>query len=484
MKLTIFKRLTIGYAVIMALIIFLGVYVTVKLKEISNLTRDVGTIDAKKIEITERLSDQIFSQVGFERKYLISKDPDFFKQFWKIQLDFLSNLNDLKPLVKAKEDNKLFVRINSSYEEYLNLFREFNRTINKNQDLIPWSYRQERDKIVDQINADLRSLMKQVRSDRDNRISASNQISSQVFKATSVIVALAIILGLIVSFFNTRSINRSILLLKAKTKEIAEYKFNKISGIDSPPEIKELADDFNLMCERLKEVDDLKENFISRISHKLRTPLTAIREASNMFLDGSYANKPQKQQELLSITKNECERLINSVNRILDLSRMEAEMMDFRFKRLPLMPVIQKSILKLAPIAQKKRIDLKLNPPPELPAVWIDEERMAQVMENLLGNALKYTADRGKVMIHAALRNTEKPLVEVAVADTGCGIPKENLASIFDKYKRVANESRKVPGTGLGLSIAKHIVSSHGGKIWAKSRPGKGSIFYFTLPVL
>ena len=484
MKLTIFTRLTLGYAAILVLIIFLGVYVALKLNQIGRLTREIAATDSKKIAIVEHLSDQIFSQIGFETKYLISNDNDFLKQFWKINLDFTKNFKQLKELLKAKEDKYLWANINRSYNEYLNLFRDQTKFRVKTKELIPWHYHQERDSIIDQINQDLRSLTKKARSDRDNRISASSRISSNVLEATMIIGVLVIVIGLIISFLNTRSINRSILQLKAQTKDIANGKFNPIPDIASPPEIKELADDFNLMCERLKEVDELKEDFISRVSHKLRTPLTAIREASSMLLDGSYANEPQKQQELLRITKQECERLINSVNRILDLSRMEAGMMDFRFVKRQLMPVIQKSILKLAPIAQRKKIDLHLKPSAELPAIWIDEERIAQVMENLLGNALKYTAERGKVIIHAALKNKGKPLIEVAIADTGCGIPKENLTSIFDKYKRVDNGSRKVRGTGIGLSIAKYIVSSHGGKIWAKSRPGKGSIFLFTLPVL
>ena len=484
MKLTIFTRLTVGYAAILILIIFLGVYVTFKLNHIGDLIKEIAATDSKKIEIVEHLSDQIFSQVGFEIKYFISQDKDFLKQFWKIHSDFISNFEKLKALLKAKEDNKLYTSIKRSYDDYLNLFREQTKILSKNKDLVPWHYRQDRDRLIDQINRDLRSLIKKARTDRDNRIGVSSRISSNVLRATMIIGVLVIVVGLIISFYNTRSINRSILLLKAKTKDIAAGKFNAIADIVSPPEIKELADDFNLMCERLKEVDELKEDFISRVSHKLRTPLTAIREASSMLLDGSYDNEPQKQQELLRITKKECERLINSVNRILDLSQMEAGMMDFRFKKRQLMPVLQKSILKLAPIAQRKRIDLHLKPSAELPAVWIDEERMTQVMENLLGNALKYTAEQGKVIIHAALKNTRKPLIEVSVADTGCGIPAGNFANIFDKYKRVENGSRKVRGTGIGLSIAKYIVSSHGGKIWAKSRVGHGSIFFFTLPVL
>jgi two-component system sensor histidine kinase GlrK len=267
------------------------------------------------------------------------------------------------------------------------------------------------------------------------------------------------------------------------TREIAKGKFEEIDNIASPPEIKELSDDFNLMCERLRELDEMKKDFISHVSHTLRTPLTAMKEASRMLMEGTYADVPVKQNELLAITQKECERLIDSVNRILDLSRMEAKMMDYQLKRGLLFPVIQQTVLKLAPIAQRKKIDLELRPSPNLPTVKMDEERIAQVMENLIGNALKFTAPGGTVIIVASLKNQSQHWIEVCVADSGCGIPRENMGKIFDRFQRI-DGGRKTPlGTGLGLSIAKHIVADHGGKIWVRSKPGQGSSFYFSLPV-
>jgi signal transduction histidine kinase len=104
-------------------------------------------------------------------------------------------------------------------------------------------------------------------------------------------------------------------------------------------------------------------------------------------------------------------------------------------------------------------------------------------MENLIGNALKFSSEGGKVVLSAYVKNYGKQFVEVAIADTGCGIPKENLEKIFDKFKRIDHGRETDRGTGLGLSIAKHIVADHGGKIWAQSKLGKGSTFFFTLPV-
>ena len=192
---------------------------------------------------------------------------------------------------------------------------------------------------------------------------------------------------------------------------------------------------------------------------------------------------PAKQQELLTITEEECGRLIDSVSRILDLARMEAKMMDYQLEECDLMPVIQKSLLKLVPIAQRGKIDLELKPPPDLPPAKIDAERISQLMENLIGNALKFSSEGGKVVLSVCVRNNGKQFLEVSVADTGCGIPKEHLERIFDKFKRIDRGRETERGTGLGLSIAKHIISDHGGKIWAQSKLGEGSTFFFTLPV-
>jgi two-component system sensor histidine kinase GlrK len=286
----------------------------------------------------------------------------------------------------------------------------------------------------------------------------------------------------LISFFNTQKINRSIVLLQEKTKEIAKGTFEEISNITSPPEIKELADDFNIMCERLKELDEMKLDFISHVSHELRTPLTAMKEASSMLLEGTVANNAENQKELLKIMYEGCARLIESVDRILDLSRMEAKMMNYHFNECSLVPLIQKSIHKLSPIAKSKEIQLKSKVPRDLPTVTADERRIEQVLENILGNALKFASDQDTVSIDAAVKNDGRRFVEISVSDSGSGIPEKELESIFDKFLRIENGKGTVRGTGLGLPLAKHIVAAHGGRIWAESKEGAGSTFYFTLP--
>jgi two-component system, NtrC family, sensor histidine kinase GlrK len=483
-KLTIFKRLIFSYIMIMLFIILLAGYITVKLNQLNNITRSIADVESSTIVIVERLLDAIISQVSFEKKFLISKDPDFSSKFWELQGYVIEDLKSLAKIANTNEKKELFGAAGEFYDRYISLFRQETELIANSQDYNQDEYQENREKAVAQISQILRICIEMARSDRDQKIERSSQTTYYVLRVVIFTAGSAIVLGILISFLTARGINRAIVLLQRKTHEIAQGKFEDVPSIMSPPEIKALADDFRAMCARLKELDQMKIDFISHVSHDLRTPLTAIRESSSMLLEGTYADVPEKQQELLSITKEECERLIDSVNKILDLSRMEAKMMDYHFRPCSLAPIIQRGVFKVAPIAMRKSINLELKPPPDIPLVNIDEERIDQVIQNLIGNALKYTTSGDSVVINIRLLPDEhKSFVEVCVSDTGCGIQEENLELIFDKFRRIESGKGTVRGTGLGLSLAKHIIAAHGGKIWAESNPGSGSTFCFTLPV-
>ena len=496
MKFTIFKRLTFGYLAIMMLMLFLVMFVAVKLNQLSRLTREASSIDGKTVRLAERLTNNMYSMVSFEQKYLISKDQDFYQHFLQIKDIFNKDIQELGLLIAGSEKTKVKIYHIAGIgkkEKFSNIiqlsntyFSTFEKEIDNIKHRLKYpvkEYQTQKEKIIEQINDNFKYIIWAAKSDRDEKIKISSEISYNVFKTTSFAAGLSIFFGILISFFNTRSINRSILLLQKKTKDIAIGKFEKISDIASPPEIEDLAHDFNIMCDRLKELDEMKEDFISHVSHELRTPLTAIREASRLLIDGTFADNPESREQLLTIVGDECERLIVSVNRILDLSRMEANMTEYHLESADLIDIIRKCILKLAPIAQQKKIKLELTPPPDLPALWIDVEMIGQLLENILGNALKYTDAKGSVAVAVSLKKSGGTFIEVSVADTGCGIQKKHLDNIFNKFKRIESGKETARGTGLGLSIAKHIVTAHGGKIWAQSTPGKGSTFFFTLPV-
>jgi two-component system sensor histidine kinase GlrK len=200
-----------------------------------------------------------------------------------------------------------------------------------------------------------------------------------------------------------------------------------------------------------------------------------------MLQEGVFSRVPEKQEELFTVIKAECDRLISSVNRILDFSRMEAGKMFFSFQKASLRPIIEKSVFKLSPLTKNKKMDIALEIREDLPPLLLDIERIEEVFQNLLGNALKYTQEGGKIDV-SARNNPENDTVEVSVSDTGRGIPEDGLTEVFDKFKRVDDRRGAVMGTGLGLAIVRHIINAHGGHIWVKSKVGEGSTFTFSLP--
>ncbi|MCD4677204.1 MAG: HAMP domain-containing histidine kinase, partial [Desulfobacula sp.] len=314
------------------------------------------------------------------------------------------------------------------------------------------------------------------------KINLSSQMSHQILIITFITTVITVLFGLIVTMVNTRSITKSVTRLQKKTKEIARGRFEEIQTIIGPREIQDLSLHFNSMCRRLKELDSLKADFVSHVSHELRTPVTSIKEASTMLSKGFYADEPEKQNKLFVLIHEECQRLLNSVIRILDYSKMEANRMEYDLIRVNLPDVVRKSILKLAPLSQKKQIVLEFSPPlPGLREVCIDEDRIIEVLDNLIGNALKFTPLQGKVVVSCLSTDSDNNLT-VSVEDNGPGIKLEHLEKIFYKFKQIDNGLGTRMGTGLGLSISKYIIKAHGGDIWAQSQYSEGTKIVFTLP--
>jgi len=293
----------------------------------------------------------------------------------------------------------------------------------------------------------------------------------------SVACLLAIVL---MSLFITKSITRPIDLLKNKTREIARGQFEGKLLVRSPPEIGELAAAINAMCQKLLELDRLKADFFASMSHELRTPLTAIKEGTGLLLDGVGGEITDKQRKLLDILAEESNRLIDLVNSLLDLSKMEAGMMAYDFEVTQVDVLIKRALSEITPLVETKEIALENEVDAAVPPVRVDPERILQVMRNLLGNAVKFTPKGGQVRIAAQSANGK---VAISVKDSGPGIPSESLTSIFEKFNQGNRQAPHVrQGTGLGLAIAKTIITAHGGKIWAESELGKGSTFIFVLP--
>lgn len=245
--------------------------------------------------------------------------------------------------------------------------------------------------------------------------------------------------------------------------------------------VAERTHDLEKVNEELKRLDQVKTSFFSMINHEMRTPLTAIIGYIDLLLGRDSLTPDEKQ--MIHTIRNNSHRLLDLVNNILDISRIEDGRLTLVRRGIKMRPVVNQAIDAIKPMADKKHISINVDMPPQIPAVWGDPKRVHQILLNLLSNGVKYTPDTGTITVTAQPSNTGH-MVKIGVRDTGIGIPSDLLPIIFDRFSRIERpEIEHTVGTGLGLSIAKGLVEVHGGEIWVESEEGRGTCFTFTLPV-
>ena len=230
--------------------------------------------------------------------------------------------------------------------------------------------------------------------------------------------------------------------------------------------------------ERIRQLDELKSEFVSNVSHELRTPLSIIKSYVEVILEQVDPDDHQTRKEFLTVINTETDRLSDLVSDLLDISRIEADRFDIELNPISISDIIESVLPKLETFDNNHKLIIDI--PSGLPDLLADKDKMVQVFINLLTNAIKFSPDGGKVFIRAEIK---KDKIKCDVSDQGIGIPEKDINRIFEKFYRVDNSDKyEISGTGLGLPIVNHIIASHGGEISVKSHPNKGSTFTILLP--
>jgi histidine kinase len=294
----------------------------------------------------------------------------------------------------------------------------------------------------------------------------------------------AFIVAVGVSIFISRRVVSPVLEMTEASQYIAEGHYDhrvEIPGNISTGDLDELARlalNFNQMAEKLYQTEDMRRQLIGDVSHELRTPLTTIKGSMEGLLDGVLPPTPETYQNIY----READRLQRIVSDLQELSRVESNAVPLEMKPSQISSLIESVIQRMRPQFEEMGVSIIIEIPTSLPFVLIDEDRLAQVLINIIGNSLQYTPENGEVAIR--VKQSGK-FVEVSVQDDGIGIDVEHLPHLFTRFYRVdKSRSRARGGSGIGLTIAKKLVEAHGGNIWAESAGvDKGSTFRFTLPI-
>ncbi|MEO0102637.1 MAG: ATP-binding protein [candidate division WOR-3 bacterium] len=245
----------------------------------------------------------------------------------------------------------------------------------------------------------------------------------------------------------------------------------------------QLTEELEKANKELLRLNEAKSEFVSAVSHDLRTPLTTIIEGIRLCEDGTLGEINPEQRKFLKLALEEARRLADFINDLLDLSRVESGRISVKKKKLRGEEIIQRVLNPFKKVIENKDITLSVSLPEELPSVFADEAHLYRILNNLIGNAIKFTPNGGKIEITANF-HPEKEEVVFGVKDTGIGIPKKEQGKIFQRFCRIERSGGpREPGTGLGLALCQELVGINDGKIWFKSEENKGTEFYFSLPV-
>lgn len=309
-------------------------------------------------------------------------------------------------------------------------------------------------------------------------ITGVNDTSKNMMKIYLGAALLGIIISIGIGVLLSRQITKPLKRVCEITSSIADGKFDERIEIKSEDELSVLAASINHMTKRLSELEKMRRNFVANVSHELRSPLTSIQGYIDALIQGKGKEK-QDEKNYLQILQKETHRLSRLVNDLLEISRFDSQTVQFSLNDFPLRSVIDRAISSLRVQSSAKNLTITTNLPSNLPFCYGDEDRIEQVVYNLLDNAIRYSSEGGEVIIFATTFDDE---VSVFVTDFGQGIPSQDLPFIWDRFYRVdKSRSRNEGGTGLGLAIVKEIIDKHGGLVMVESTLGKGSKFSFTL---
>lgn len=295
---------------------------------------------------------------------------------------------------------------------------------------------------------------------------------------------LALTVGLIAAYSLTRTIHRPVRALRAATEALSRGEFDRRIQVPNRDELGDLARAFNEMAARLQELDELKSGFISMVSHDLKTPLTSMKEAVEMLSEGVGGDLTARQSRLLTIASESLDRLGRYVQGILDVFRFEAGRIHLVMEPLSLTEVVREQIELAEVRCQEAGLNLRTELDRDLPPLEGDRFRLAQIIANLLDNAIKFTPRGGWVMVRTGVQPWKDDLgLILEVTDSGAGIAPRDLRHVFDKFFQAPSNSRpKVGGAGLGLAIVRNLVEAHQGTVTVESALGRGTTFKLQFP--
>ena len=441
------------------------------------INRDVSEIDMNAASTVLRMEELSSFIKEDTRKYFATSDSLVYeRQIADVRQELLDDLAALKKTARSDRERSETANLSDALDNY---WDAFGRIKQQNRYVDPDHLPVDLTIAVDHLQAQTEIAYEAVKGSVKDQVTRATVAGQRAERISWMAGVFSLILLGIVATAIVHSINEPLRRLTRGTHAIAKGEFWHRLPAYGADEFSELARDFNVMTERLGELDQMKRDFVSHVSHDLKAPLASMRQIMHLLLQEIPGSLNEEQKNLLRLSYNSAERLASMVGNLLDISRIEAGAMEYETDRHDLVAMTKGAIEEFNVQAQKKGIQLRLEC--DLPSVFAecDRGRIVQVLGNLFENALKFSPPNSEIV--TSLRATDKGIL-ISVADSGPGVSDEHKERIFHKFHQVKS-GKKVAGqgVGLGLAICKTIVEAHGGWIRVEDNSNGGSVFSFVL---
>ncbi|MBN1569995.1 MAG: HAMP domain-containing histidine kinase [Acidobacteria bacterium] len=494
MKIT--TRIIFGYGLFIVILVGMAIYQLIIIHRMQSINRTLRETNFRNaVTCLQALRDQERIEEYIRKSFALA-DPDYLKPIKEFQKDYESKLVQLGSNAVSAEERAEIGRLERMWHSFAIKLRQLQQNPPGEGAVLPQDLQEDFESLQTQTysvyQSGLRSMGEEVEMSRKTSDAAALILGCSVFAALSI--------SILVSFFIFRSISNPLTHLTEGTRAIAEGKFYYRLDTSRNDEFAQLAKDFNTMTRRLNELDEMKKDFVSHVSHELKAPLVSMQETIQLLLGQIPGPLTEKQRRLLELNLQSGQRLTSMIGNLLDLSKIEAGVIDYEMKDQNLIPLVQNAIAEIEVHANEKQVQIETAFPDEPLLVECDGGRIMQVIVNLVGNAVKFSSKKGIVRIgveavkkvpetmpghmsNPGLKSSnDRNYGLVTVADFGVGVPDSEKDKIFEKFYQVKKGKRIAgQGVGLGLAISRNIVDAHRGAIWVEDNPSGGSRFRLLL---
>jgi signal transduction histidine kinase len=468
------SKIFLGFSLVIVVLGAVGLLSLRAMGRLVSVNREIVGESLPALHLTTGVRDTLLALARLEARFLVLRDRRY-ADLWRESAEHArTDLAKLEMFVRTSEEAGHLEAARQSFEIYHAAVTAQQTRLLATPRIPPGEPAGRH--LIEPVETELEALQQATQA-RVLRVQAEagrleRRTWNRVMIALGAALALALGVTAIIAFRITRSLRR----LSEATAAVAAGSFREPLTAAGRDEVAVLARSFNTMAARLRQHEHLKEEFFATLSHELRSPITSVREAAHLLADGVPGPLGPKQARLVDIIRRATDRLLRLVNQILDASRLRAGLLPLARIPVDLDRLVTRALDELRPQAQEAGVALEREKVGGRFTVTGDEDRLVQVLVNLLANAVRFTPAGGRVIVRLIDAGEE---CEIQVEDTGVGIPANEMPHIFEAYRQ-AHLGKG--GTGLGLAIVRGLVQAHGGRVTAESQPGKGSRFTVLLP--